>query len=286
MNEGVYRAEARERLVTMLLLMALLHGIVLLGVTFGSDTGGRVSPGMEVLLVTEDQPAVATNAAARYAAQRSQRGAGNTRTGATSLPESRPPSREPVPGEQPPGDSEVLHSSAPQPVIRFAGYAGQQPEIPVLEPPADSVVPTTGRGAGDELVLRGDPRTGQWLSPDTRASELAPYLDGWRRKVERLGTLNYPTVARGTGLSGAPVIEVAILANGQLLEAHVQRSSGQDRLDQAALDILRRATPFSPFPPQLAENYRVLRFAYQWEFVDGRLSTSSVTSATEASGRP
>ena len=55
-----------------------------------------------------------------------------------------------------------------------------------------------------------------WISPDTRASRLAPYLAEWKRKVERVGTLNFPSAARRQGLSGSPVVEVEIAADGRL----------------------------------------------------------------------
>ena len=37
-------------------------------------------------------------------------------------------------------------------------------------------------------------------------------------------------------------------------------------LDKAALDILRRASPFDPFPPEVRADYDRLRFAYKWVF--------------------
>ncbi len=37
-------------------------------------------------------------------------------------------------------------------------------------------------------------------------------------------------------------------------------------LDKAALDILRRASPFDPFPPEISAEYDRLRFAYKWLF--------------------
>ena len=30
------------------------------------------------------------------------------------------------------------------------------------------------------------------IMPNTRESIIAPYLDAWRRKVERVGTMNFP----------------------------------------------------------------------------------------------
>jgi protein TonB len=123
----------------------------------------------------------------------------------------------------------------------------------------------------------GDPKSGQWLSPDTRASELAPYLDRWRRRVERLGTLNYPAAARASNVR-APIIEVALSDLGVLLDAQVKRSSGDPGLDAAALQILHLASPFGALPAEVARKYHSLRFAYQWEF--------TVKSATEAAHSP
>ena len=104
--------------------------------------------------------------------------------------------------------------------------------------------------------------------------------------VERVGTLNFPSAARRDELSGSPVIEVAIAADGRLLEAAIQRSSGQPMLDQAALLILRLASPFEPFPKALAKDYASLRFAYQWEFVAGQVGGGAVTAGTNGGNGP
>ena len=123
----------------------------------------------------------------------------------------------------------------------------------------------------------GPERDELWITPDTRAATLAPYLDGWRRKVERIGTLNYPTVARVAGAQTSPVVEVGIAADGKLDRVLIRRSSGNPELDQAALAILKLASPFDPFPPELAAKYRVLRFAYEWQFSGGRTERGSVS---------
>jgi protein TonB len=136
-----------------------------------------------------------------------------------------------------------------------------------------------------ELLLRGKSSAQHWVTPDTQASALAPYLAEWKRKVERVGTLNFPSAARRAGLSGSPVVEVEIAANGRLREAKVRTSSGYGALDQAALTILRLASPFNPFPAELAAEYSRLRFAYQWDFVAGNL-TSATAPAAEAQAGP
>ena len=116
-----------------------------------------------------------------------------------------------------------------------------------------------------------------YVTPDARASKLAPYLDGWRRRVERIGTLNYPAVASAGDGTASPVVEVAVGSDGRLASAVILRTSGRPEIDAAALAILRLASPFDPFPPELAREYRRLRFAYEWQFVGGRLSQSAVS---------
>ena len=105
-------------------------------------------------------------------------------------------------------------------------------------------------------------------TPGTRQSGLAEYLDGWRRRVEHIGTANYPTELLGDPNAGRPTLEVVIGKDGQLLDILVRRSSGDRSLDQAALKILRLAAPFEPLPQVIRKDYDVLRFAYEWDFFD------------------
>jgi periplasmic protein TonB len=117
------------------------------------------------------------------------------------------------------------------------------------------------------------------VTPDSREAALAPYLDSWRRRVERIGTLNFPTAARKAGPAGSPVLEVAINADGHIERMLVRRSSGDAELDQAALAILKLASPFDRFPAELASRYRTLRFVYEYQFVGGHLGSGALTAA-------
>lgn len=104
-----------------------------------------------------------------------------------------------------------------------------------------------------------------------RADEyaLAAYLDGWRQKIERIGTLNYPDEARGK-IYGSVVIFVELRAeDGSIFSAEISRSSGHKVLDQAALRILRLAAPFGPVPRQPLGGANVLSFARTWHFTQG-----------------
>jgi len=125
------------------------------------------------------------------------------------------------------------------------------------------------------LRLRGEAAPDDQLLADTRESAIAAYLDGWKRRIEQVGTLNFPNEARRRSLSGNPVLEVAIRADGSLQQVEVRRSSGHRELDAAAVGIVRLASPFDPFPPAMRERYPVLRFAYEWQFMTGRASVGT-----------
>ena len=290
------KAPVRDRLMVMLLLMAMLHAIVLLGLSFtGGDPINRArTPELDVVLVTDEVPEASSNDRAAYLAQRTQIGAGNSEQarrlaspasrGALAAAQSGDPGRDPPSTERSAAmDRELLSSSGDSPDIRYIGKieaAGAMPSLPLIIGETEGQ-PRSGRGDALELLLRGKPDVQHWVTPDTRASKLAPYLAAWKRKVERVGTLNFPAVARTAGLSGSPVVEVQIGANGQLVSASVRRSSGYGALDEAAMTILKLASPFDPFPPELAADYAQLRFAYQWDFVAGALQTGAVTVSAE-----
>lgn len=104
-----------------------------------------------------------------------------------------------------------------------------------------------------------------------RAEEyrLAAYLDGWKQKIERIGTLNYPQEARGK-LYGTVILYVELRAeDGSIYNAEISRSSGHPLLDQAALRILRLAAPFGPIPADALAGASVLSFARAWYFTQG-----------------
>ena len=271
----------RERLMAMLFLAALLHGLLILGVTFNSPiAAGRGAPGLRVLLVSDQLPSAAHNPKAAYLAQRTQLGSGNTRhdvqPNTPALQAGMPASaaggwrRSAPPGPPAHGGSErVLTTTAWSTRVTYRISSAPGSFAGTLAAGADGA---RGASTGGPVHLRG-PKRALWVSPDTRSAIVAPYLVAWRRKVERIGTLNFPVAARQAAHTN-PVIEVAIDADGRLVRAVIRRSSGDPALDQAALAILRLASPFEPFPPNLAQRYRMLRFTYEWQFEDGRMRGS------------
>jgi periplasmic protein TonB len=255
----------------MVVLAALLHGLVILGVSFtaaGSREGGA-DRGLEVLLVSDELPEAQRNDSATYLSQRTQMGSGNTKERqAAKLPAEARAKNSGAAAEA------TAAESASDPVLAST-RDGLWSTVHILTIPATlaeqaaAVIESQRRG-DDELVLRGETRDELYITADTRATRLAPYLDAWRRRVERIGTVNYPSIAQRQALPRNPVIEVTLQRDGKLRAARIQRSSGRPDMDAAALNILRLASPFEPFPPDLSRDYRTLRFAYEWQFVEGK----------------
>ena len=290
MKLWVQGSRPEDRLATAVFVAALLHGLLILGLRFtvpASDE--RPLPTLEVLLVPDGPPEDA-NPEASYIASRDQRGAGTTREPLrTSLPEAsarllehqgetRGEAFTPPASATAKGGSRVLTTSAQRVQHVPAGDELERFEseaVPIESRP----LPTVGASASaadETLRLRGDPATDDRLLADTRESAIAAYLDGWKRRIEQVGTLNFPNEARRRSLSGNPVLEVAIRADGSLQQVEVRRSSGHRELDAAAVGIVRLASPFDPFPPAMRERYPMLRFAYEWQFLKGRLGDGSV----------
>lgn len=275
--DGTEGREARDRLITTLVLAGLLHALIVLGVTFTTapTRGDGASQGMEVLLVSEELPEARRNDTATYLSQRTQTGSGNTRE--------RLPAQ--IPGAAPAeaaADSGSAAEEAAEQLLTTTGAGRTRLQMLPLAAPTPATPAqqqSDPRQARDQdLRLRGAARDELYVTADTRASRLAPYLNSWRTRVERIGTINYPSVAQRRGLSGSPIIEVAIHRDGKLKSARVQRSSGHPEIDAAALDILRLASPFDPFPPELAREYLTMRFAYEWRFEgSGAVSPGVVT---------
>ena len=100
----------------------------------------------------------------------------------------------------------------------------------------------------------------------TETSEDDWYLEAWRRKVERIGELNYPAQARARKIYGNLRLLVAIEPDGALREVRVIDSSGHKILDDAAVRIVRLAAPYAPFPPGMREDTDVLEIVRTWQF--------------------
>jgi protein TonB len=273
---------APDRLPPMLFLAALIHGILIIGVTFNAVIGDefRDAISLEVTIVADPDPNILEPERAEYLAQASQTGAGNTQE------QSRPTAKaeSPVPVD----NVGTLDGNSAEEQRRVEQSADQvltaraEQDFDVADKPRDDPATDESRAAQLEsgieltmplpqdmvtdLAIRDDNPRELITSVDTKESKVAGYLHRWKTKIETVGVKYFPSEMVVDGITGSPTLEVTISASGQLQEVLVRRSSGSDALDQVALSILRRAAPFDPFPEAIRIDYDQLRFAYKWQF--------------------
>jgi len=271
-----------DRLPPMLFLAALVHGILIIGITFNAVMGNGYADAisLEVTILADPDRSNAMPDDADYLAQASQEGGGNTllqvRPGA--LAESNVPVDNAGEADGNSLDPSQTHDLAADQLLATSRETETAvPDRPRVEPrPDEAIALALEAGAETTLPLPQDDEVQLQIhddnprelvtSVDTRESVVAGYLDSWKRKIETTGIRYFPEQSVLSELTGSPTLEVTIDASGQLHEVIVRRSSGSQVLDQAALNILRRAAPFDPFPEAIRIDYDQLRFAYKWQF--------------------
>jgi protein TonB len=257
-----------DRLPAMLFLAALVHGILIIGVTFNpyllDDLSDAIS--LEVTMVADPDQRIDRPDEAEYLAQASQQGGGNT---ADEVRPSAPlQSASPIDnlGEE---NAEALleatsHEKSADQLVTTQGEQDLRVADDLREEPRpeDSTAIALERGSEQTLPL-----------PQDAESTLLIHDDDPRQLI-----ISADTRESTTDLTGSPTLEVSIEASGQLAEVVIRQSSGSTVLDKAALDILRRASPFDPFPPEIRSDYDRLRFAYKWVFNEQLEGTTASTN--------
>lgn len=281
---------AADRLGFTLLIAALIHLAIILGVTFTVTDLPQLSKSLDVTLATfSSQPAPEK---ADFIAQDNQQGSG-------TLDEVATPSTTEKTLFQDTKVNKVQVESSVEPtpivevkkqVISTARPQRQKVENTAKAPPKPT--PTRSTPIIDREQLSADiasleaelalnqqkyakrPRVNRQNTAATKRDISAWYREDWRKKVERVGNLNYPDEARRQGIYGSLRVLVIIKSDGSLENMRILESSGHPVLDRAALNIVRTAAPFAPFTGELAANYDQVEIIRTWRFERGdRLSS-------------
>jgi len=91
----------------------------------------------------------------------------------------------------------------------------------------------------------------RYISPATREAVYALYYDALRRRIEERGTRDFPET-QGRKLYGELTMNVTVDAAGRVVDTEIVRPSASRQLDQQAMAIVRAASPFGPFSPDMA----------------------------------
>jgi protein TonB len=273
-----------DRLPAMLFLAALIHGILIIGITFNPELADQFADAisLEVTIVADANQEIDRPDEAAYLAQASQEGGGNTTE--QVRPAAPLQSATPVDNEGQEDGSALLDAkthdrSADELLVSQDSSDRQvendprsdpQPETSTaiaMEAGADVTLPLPQEDIATMLIRDDEPRQ-LVISADTRESVAAAYLDNWKRRIEAVGRDYLPQLKNVGRISGSPTLLVTISASGELTDTAVTRSSGSTVLDLASKDIIQRASPFNEFPDAMATEYDSVAFEYKFLFTE------------------
>jgi protein TonB len=272
-----------------LFVAATFHAALIFGVSFElPDAAASLNPppNLEIILVRQRQKEPVESP--DYLAQITQRGSGEQPEKARA--------KSPEPVEQH-GADPTQKVASPQPASAA--------EPPMMAAPAQKAPPSEKRWRAQpsQKQQRG-PRAAQLInrsmeiarltveisqslkayakrprlksiSASTKEYIYASYMEAWRRKVERIGNLNYPDEAKKQRIYGNLRLDVALKPDGSLHGVKLLRSSGHKILDDAAIRIVRLGAPYAAFSLQMREETDILHIIRTWQF----LSTNRLFSA-------
>lgn len=270
-----------------------IHALLILGVSFDVQRENPPPPErtLDITLVTPP-PKPQEIEKPDFLAQASQQGGGE------QVQKKRPSS--------PLGNPQALKKPRPAPELQRAGAARPEPQKrpqvitqkrsetrQAVRPPTPKVEATPKPALSqllastqqeiDRLTAEIDRRhraastrqKRKAINASTQEYKYAAYLEAWRKKVERVGNLNYPDEAKRKKLYGTLLLHVAVRADGSIEQIRLVKPSGHKVLDDAAIRIVRLAAPYAPFPPNIREEVDVLDITRTWQFRNGNRLFSS-----------
>ena len=111
-------------------------------------------------------------------------------------------------------------------------------------------------------------RKASLVGPDPKNIQLAFYGEGWRQKIERIGSVNYPKIDKEHHYDTL-LVTVTINSDGTLAGVRIDKSSGQRETDDAVRRIVEMSAPFAAFPPDMKRNYDQVDITRTWVFDHG-----------------
>ena len=293
--QNLFNISASDRLGLTLFFAIALHAIIILGVGFDADRllPKELSPTLEITLVHSTSDKAPDKA--DYLAQANQQGSGTVQEQlrpSSPLPNPRPvlerqgdapktlPMQLPVPSK----------ASAQQPVMLTHNESSLQwqqhnddlsPEMPETPNPTEFMKSSLEMARAMASLEQNQQAYAKisrvkYVGANTAVNIYAAYIDAWSQKVERIGTLYYPSSAKNRNLTGNLLLDVAISADGSILSIEIDRPSGHRELDQAAIETVKRVGQFAAFSEEMRKETDVLHIVRTWSWeIEGGYSLNT-----------
>ncbi|TAK91424.1 MAG: TonB family protein [Burkholderiaceae bacterium] len=107
---------------------------------------------------------------------------------------------------------------------------------------------------------------------NAKGHSTALYVSAWQQKIEKIGSQNYPDAARGK-FYGKLVLTVHLKPDGAVEAIDLDKSSGNDILDRAAVNIVKMGEPYARFTDEMRAEMDVLVLTRTWIFTNDSLQT-------------
>ena len=267
-------------MVFALALAALLHAAIILGVSFTVEDLPNVSKGLEITIATS--PTNKAPEEADFLAQENQQGSGTLEEAALQSTDNHSIAQENQINETSIDSTLAQQQEAemtpvistvqqrPDQVSNRLGSNEQSPNRPAPQLGREEIAKEIASLEAEFNRVQQEaakrPRISRQNTASTKRDITAWYRDSWRKKVERVGNLNYPEEAKRNSIYGSLRLRVLVRSDGSIAEMVITESSGQPVLDQAAQRIVRLSAPFSAFSGELAAKYDQIEIIRTWRF--------------------
>ena len=272
---AVATVSSADKLGLTFFMAGIVHALFILGISFEVDKARPVSKTLEIVLLTT--PDTQRPEKADFLAQENQLGSGEAEEKALNKRRAAP---------RPAAKSQASNATKNQPAKAQPQHVFVQDQSTASIAAAEKEIKDERKPITSADLLRQSeeiarlqaeiieqmdsysrrPRVVRINSVNAHKHIAASYEAGWQRKVERVGNLNYPGEVRRKKLSGSLVLSVILKSTGKLKEVIVDHSSGHKIIDDAAVNIVKLAAPFAPFPLELQHEADLLVITRTWQF--------------------
>jgi len=119
----------------------------------------------------------------------------------------------------------------------------------------------------------------RYISPATQEAVYALYYDQLRRRIEDRGTRDFPE-SKGRKLYGELTMNLTVDSRGRVIDTDIVRSSGNRVLDQRAMAIVRAASPFGLFGPEMRQHADQIVVTSRFRFTRDEGLETTLSTAT------
>ncbi len=285
---SIGQISANDRFSFTMFLSVVINAVIILGIGFSplDDVFDNMMPTLDITLVptrSTEEPDQAD-----YFAQSNQIGGGDSEEKvkpetpspamtSTSDSSGAPFLLQPLEKQPKPKNTQEEMLTTQQSDFSVVNKPDEPEEMPEVKTPVaaeliarSQEISRLSADLGEQLQTYSKrPRIKYLSAAHTKEYKYATYIADWQRKVEKIGRLNFPDEAKRRNLQGDLLLDVALYANGTIAEVNMRRSSGHKILDDAAIAIVRLASPYQAFPPEIQSETDVLHITRTWQFLPG-----------------